>query len=217
MTRIWNFILHSQEKTEECATLKTQNSRLELDLVEANMKSTIGNNEQAEVHKMKEESEELLTRAKSIIFEKVKVCKNQELQIEALNAQVSSLKDVVSITKNLLEIRNVEVKHLQDQIDAMNGKVTAEKERQDLVHKKLENMIRMNADLKREYETQLCLFNALRERYSERELARGVVENMQNGTPASNTSTDTSTESTSKQEWVLMLSYKYKFNIVNLL
>lgn len=164
------------------------------------MKSAIGNNEQAEVHKMKEESEELLTRAKTIIFEKVKVCKNQELQIEALNAQVTSLKDVVAITKNLLEIRNVEVKHMQDQIDAMNAKVSAEKERQDLVHKKLESMIRMNADLKREYETQLCLFNALRERYSERELARGVVDHIRNGTSTSNTSTEASTESTSKQE-----------------
>lgn len=132
---------------------------------------------------MKEESEELLTRAKSIIFEKTKVCKNQELQIEALNAQVSSLKDVVSITKNLLEIRNIEVKHLQDQIDCMNAKVNAEKERQDLVHQKLEKMIRMNADLKREYETQLCLFNALRERYSERELARNVLNNATNGPP----------------------------------
>ncbi|XP_065169425.1 uncharacterized protein [Atheta coriaria] len=165
-----------QAKNEECEALKAKLARMELDLLEARMKSTQNQSEVDEIHKMKEISEELLTKAKSIIFEKVKTCKNQELQIEALNAQVTSLKDVVSITKNLLEIRNLEVTHLQDQINAMNGKIECEKERQELVHKKLEKMIRMNADLKREYETQLVLFNALRDRYQERELAKNLIE-----------------------------------------
>lgn len=48
-----------------------------------------------------------------MIFDKTKMIKNQELQIEALTSQVASLKDVVSITKDLLSIRNLEVTHLQ--------------------------------------------------------------------------------------------------------
>lgn len=120
----------------------------------------------------------MLTRAKGLIFEKTKICKNQELQIEALQQQVSSLKEVVAITKDLLDIRNVEVKHLQDRIECMESKVASEKERQELVHSKLERMVQMNADLKREYEAQLCLFNALRQKYSERELARNVLDEL---------------------------------------
>lgn len=38
---------------------------------------------------------------------------NQEKQINALNVQVSTLKEVVAITRDLLQIRNTEVKHLQ--------------------------------------------------------------------------------------------------------
>lgn len=38
---------------------------------------------------------------------------NQENQINALNNQVTSLKEVVSITRDLLQIRNMEVKQLQ--------------------------------------------------------------------------------------------------------
>ncbi|XP_017783618.1 PREDICTED: uncharacterized protein LOC108567581 [Nicrophorus vespilloides] len=181
-------------KIQECEELKALNSKLESELAEANKKAVQHNSETNEVHKMKIHSEEILTKAKAMIFEKTKICKNQELQIEALNAQVASMRDVVSITKNMLEIRSIEVKHLQDQIDCMNAKVDAEKERQTLVHQKLENMIRMNADLKREYETQLCLFNALRERYSERELAKDVLNDARTAiTPETTVTSETST------------------------
>lgn len=131
-----------------------------------------------DVDVLKTESEQTLTKAKGVIFEKVKVIKNQELQIEAYSQQIESLKDVVRITKDLLEIRNLEVKQLENKINCMEERMKAEKERQDLLHKKLEMMIRHNGELKREYETQLCLFTALRERYSERELAKGVIDDM---------------------------------------
>lgn len=131
-----------------------------------------------DVNVLKTESEQTLTKAKGVIFEKVKIIKNQELQIDAYSQQIESLKDVVRITKDLLEIRNLEVKQLENKINCMEEKMKAEKERQDLLHKKLEMMIRHNGELKREYETQLCLFNALRDRYSERELAKGVIDDM---------------------------------------
>lgn len=45
--------------------------------------------------------------------ERNRVVTNQESQINALNNQVTSLKEVVSITRDLLQIRNMEVKQLQ--------------------------------------------------------------------------------------------------------
>jgi hypothetical protein len=48
-----------------------------------------------------------------MIFDKTKMVKNQELQIEALTTQVQSLKDINLITKDLLEIRNSEVKAME--------------------------------------------------------------------------------------------------------
>nr|CAH7744605.1 unnamed protein product [Callosobruchus chinensis] len=131
-----------------------------------------------EVDALKTASEETLTKAKSMLFEKTKVIKNQELQIDAYKQQIDSLKDVVRITKDLLDIRNLEVKQLEGRLNVMDERTKAEREKQDLLHQKLENMIRYNGELKREYETQLCLFSALRERYSERELAKNVVDDL---------------------------------------
>lgn len=62
---------------------------------------------------MKKQSEEILTRAKGVIFDKTKLIKHQELQIETLTLQITSLKEVLAITKELLEIRNLEVQELQ--------------------------------------------------------------------------------------------------------
>ena len=56
---------------------------------------------------------QLLSKARGMIFDKTKMVKNQELQIEALTTQVQSLKDINLITKDLLEIRNSEVKAME--------------------------------------------------------------------------------------------------------
>lgn len=159
---------------EENNNLKNDKQKLELELSELRKNPA----DSTEVQIMKEQSEELLTKAKGIIFEKTKVVKNQELQIEALNQQVTSLKEVVSITKDLLDIRNLELKHLTDKLDVMEQKIAVERDRHEIMQKKMERMLEMNGDLKREYETQLVLFSALRERYNERELAKGVVEDL---------------------------------------
>ncbi|XP_050303408.1 uncharacterized protein LOC126741115 [Anthonomus grandis grandis] len=167
-----------QLKDTEIASLKEKLALAELEVAEAQKIKSNKSKQCEEVQALKTQSEGILTKAKSMIFENTKVIKNQELQIEALGQQNESLKDVVTITKDLLEIRNLEVKQLEAKITAMDGKVKAEKERQDLLHKKLETMIRHNGELKREYETQLCLFKALRERYNEKELAQGVVNDL---------------------------------------
>lgn len=165
-------------KDIEIASLNQKLELLQLEVAEAQKIKTEKNKQTEEVQALKTQSEGILTKAKAMIFENTKVIKNQELQIEALGQQNESLKDVINITKDLLEIRNLEVKQLENKIEAMENKVKAEKQRQDLLHQKLETMIRHNGELKREYETQLCLFNALRERYSEKELAKGVVNDL---------------------------------------
>lgn len=165
-----------QTVSEERDNEKAQVSKLEKDLAEALKLQVLP--EAQEIINLKHHSEDMLTRAKGLIFEKTKICKNQELQIEALQQQVSSLKEVIAITKDLLDIRNVETKHLQERLECLESKVANEKERHELVHSKLERMVQMNSDLKREYEAQLCLFNALREKYSERELARNVLHEL---------------------------------------
>lgn len=177
-----------QARTDERDDLRRQVAELQEQVVEAKkqtQKNTVDSNA---VDAIKQKSEDMLTRAKEVIFEKTKIMKNQELQIEALTQQVVSLKEVVRITKDLLEIRNIEVKHLQEKIDNVEDRINAEKERYNLMHSKLEKMVQMNSDLKREYETQLCLFSALRERYSERELARGVLNDLANENDSTSTS-----------------------------
>ncbi|ERL90447.1 tropomyosin [Dendroctonus ponderosae] len=201
-------------KDIEIASLNQKLELLELEVAEAQKIKTQKNKQTEEVQALKTQSEGILTKAKAMIFENTKVIKNQELQIEALGQQNESLKDVINITKDLLEIRNLEVKQLENKIEAMENKVKAEKQRQDLLHQKLETMIRHNGELKREYETQLCLFNALRERYSEKELAKGVVEDLrhdvanarleqrveQNGTPTVEANGDATASDAPKDE-----------------
>lgn len=162
-------------KDIEIENLKQKLAVMELEVAQVQKLKAQKSKENEEVQALKIQSEGILTKAKSMIFENTKIIKNQELQLEALGQQNESLKDVVRITKDLLEIRNLEVKQLEGKINTMEEKVKAEKTRQDLLHQKLETMIRHNGELKREYEAQLCLFNALRERYRERELAQGVV------------------------------------------
>lgn len=93
---------------------------------------------------------------------------SQENQINALNNQVTSLKEVVSITRDLLQIRNTEVKQLQTEVDSMERKIAEERDRHNAMISKMDAAMRLNADLKKEYETQLSLFQSLREKYGEK-------------------------------------------------
>lgn len=100
--------------------------------------------------------------------ERNRVATNQESQINALNNQVASLKEVVSITRDLLQIRNMEVKQLQTEVDNMEKKISEERDRHNVMINKMDAAMRLNADLKKEYETQLSLFQSLREKYGEK-------------------------------------------------
>ncbi|XP_014478899.1 PREDICTED: neurofilament heavy polypeptide-like isoform X2 [Dinoponera quadriceps] len=100
--------------------------------------------------------------------ERNQIVASQENQINALNNQVTSLKEVVSITRDLLQIRNMEVKQLQTEVDSMERKIAEERDRHNAMISKMDAAMRLNADLKKEYETQLSLFQSLREKYGEK-------------------------------------------------
>lgn len=95
----------------------------------------------------------LLSKVIDLLKEKTNVCLNLEKQNSALSmqvisrsrntffstvlrvdslrslSQISSLKDIVAITKNLLGIRNMEVENMQKDLNSLQDKITAEKER----------------------------------------------------------------------------------------
>lgn len=113
----------------------------------------------------KSEEDDLLTRAKELLFEKTKICKKQELQMEALNNQVLAIKDVLDVTKEMLNLRNIESDHLQSRFESMELRAKNEKDRYLLTEKKLAISKQKEAELTREYETQRNIFKDLRSTY----------------------------------------------------
>lgn len=66
---------------------------------------------------------------------------------------------MVSLTKDMLTIREVEVRDLTERMEAMDAKFKAEKDRKALMMKKMELSDQLNADLKSEYKAQKEIFN----------------------------------------------------------
>ncbi|XP_049871060.1 periplakin isoform X1 [Pectinophora gossypiella] len=166
--------LELKVREEEIDLLKARVKNLETELQAALSKPT-GKNQEI-IDSIKQQHEELLSKARGMIFDKTKMVKNQELQIEALTTQVQSLKDINQITKDLLEIRNGEVKAMEERFQAMDARFKAEKERHSLVLQRAQTSTNINDDLRKEYETQLAIFKELRERY-EQKVAALVAEN----------------------------------------
>lgn len=160
------------ELEREHASNQTKNTikKLEYDLSEASKSQarvaelekeieTLKNRtESQEIKKMRQKHDDLLTKAKELLFEKTKTNKQQELQIEAYKNQIGQLKDVVQITKDMLEIRSTEAKHLNTRFETIDLRLKAEKDRQALLEKKLQISQQLYADLKQEYAIQSGLF-----------------------------------------------------------
>lgn len=161
-------------REEEIDLLKARVKNLETELQAALSKPGPKNHEMIE--NIKQQHEELLSKARGMIFDKTKMVKNQELQIEALTTQVQSLKDINMITKDLLEIRNSEIKAMEDRLQAMEERFKTEKERYGLVLQRAQTSSNINDDLKKEYETQLKIFKELRSKY-EQKVEALVAEN----------------------------------------
>ncbi|XP_020283997.1 uncharacterized protein LOC109854858 isoform X2 [Pseudomyrmex gracilis] len=161
-----------RERTKECDTYRKKLDEAETKLAALQtscdaMTSREGVNENA-LQQSVEQLRGQLAQTALMYEERNRMVANQENQINALNNQVTSLKEVVSITRDLLEIRNVEVKQLQTEVDSMAKKITEERDRHNTMISKMDAAMRLNADLKKEYETQLALFQSLREKYGEK-------------------------------------------------
>ncbi|CAB3251333.1 unnamed protein product [Arctia plantaginis] len=179
--------LELKVREEEIDLLKARVRNLETELQAALSKPTGKNHEMIE--NIKQQHEELLSKARGMIFDKTKMVKNQELQIEALTTQVQSLKDINLITKDLLEIRNSEVKAMEDRLQAMEARFKAEKDRYGLVLERANTSTTLNQDLKKEYETQLAIFKELRQKYEQRVQALVAENNRLKETAQGGTST----------------------------
>lgn len=113
-------------------------------------------------------ADDLLLKAKELLFEKTKIGKRQEQQIAALNIQVQSLKEVLEVTKDLLDIRNAETAQLEIKMDTMDMRLKAEKEHQKLTVKKLDISKKLYDDLRTEYDCQSKIFKELRSNYEKK-------------------------------------------------
>lgn len=122
-----------------------------------------------------------LESVSSLLKEKNDKCFKQEKQIEALTIQVKSLKDVVLITKDLLNIRNIEVNHLKEDIESMQSVINSERDRHNQIIEKMERAIQINQQLKEEYQNQLKLFTELKMNYEKKlEVLAKENERLQN-------------------------------------
>lgn len=122
--------------------------------------------------KNKEEQEDLLIKAKSLLFEKTKVCKQQETRIDALKAQVESLKTVVQVTKDMVALKTAEMAHAETRWESLNLRAKAEKDRCTIFEKKFIIAQGVYDKLRAEYDTQRTIFQNLKESY---ELKIGVL------------------------------------------
>ena len=178
---------HFKERTEENENNKTQICSLEKELTKLKEvtkqqaeKISIGVGDSGvteqdspgqDVEKLTKENNDLqkaLCKSAELLKDKTEVCDSQEKRNTALTLQISSLKEVITITKDLLNIRNMEVKHLQSDVDSMESKIAEERQRHNAMTGKLSDAVKLNSNLKQEYEMQLKIFQDLKSKYEEK-------------------------------------------------
>lgn len=140
----------------------------DLEAFVANTIKSVDNSKESVAHVTLTELKNKLTETIMQLEDRGVIMANQEKQINALNIQVSTLKEVVAITRDLLQIRNKEVKHLQAEVDNMEARIAEEREKHNTMMSRMDDAVRLNSDLKKEYETQLNLFKDLRIKYDEK-------------------------------------------------
>jgi len=155
-------------KRLEVALSDAQKGQEKLAELEKEINALRSRSDSEDIKRLKQKHEDLLTKAKELLFEKTKTNKQQELQIEAYKNQIVQLKEVVAITKDMLEIRNSEAKHLNARFETIELRLKAEKDRQGLMEKKLDISKQMYVDLKQEYDIQSGLFKELQGGYAEK-------------------------------------------------
>ncbi|XP_017471972.1 PREDICTED: ribonuclease Y isoform X2 [Rhagoletis zephyria] len=127
-----------EQSLSENEQLKRRNTQLEQSLKQSVMLGGV------DAPKSRQEQEELLLKAKTLLFEKTKVCKQQEQQIEVLKTQVEAMKDVVQQW------------------------IKAEKDKCILTEKKLDISKGVYEKLRAEYDIQSKIFKDLKEVYEQK-------------------------------------------------
>lgn len=107
-----------------------------------------------EASKDKQDHEELLLRAKTLLFEKTKVTKQQEQQIATMKSQIEALKSVIQVTKDMVELKTTENEHMEARLSSAQQWIKAEKDKCAIVEKKLLISKGISERLKAEYDVQ---------------------------------------------------------------
>lgn len=118
--------------------------------------------------KTRQDQEELLLKAKTLLFEKTKVNKQQELTIATLKKQVEAMKDVVQVTKDMLALKTAECEHMQTRLDKSQLWIKAEKDKNIITEKKLVISKNVNDKLRAEHQVQTDIHKELREIYDQK-------------------------------------------------
>ncbi|XP_023171475.1 uncharacterized protein LOC111599884 [Drosophila hydei] len=118
--------------------------------------------------KSRQEQEELLLKAKTLLFEKTKVNKQQEQQIAVLKEQVESVKDVLQVTKDMLQLKTTECEHTQARLEKSQLWIKAEQDKCAITEKKLLISKSVYDKLRAEYDTQSKIFKDLKAAYEQK-------------------------------------------------
>lgn len=118
--------------------------------------------------KTRQDQEELLLKAKTLLFEKTKVNKQQEQQIATLKNQVDAMKDVVQVTKDMLNLKTAECDHMQTRLEKSQLWIQAEKDKCTITEKKLAISKSVYDKLKVEHELQTKIHRELKEVYEQK-------------------------------------------------
>lgn len=118
--------------------------------------------------KTRQDQEELLLKAKTLLFEKTKVNKQQEQQIASLKDQVLAIKDVVQVTKDMLNLKTAECEHMQARLDKSQLWIKAEQDKCAITEKKLIISKNVYEKLKQEHEIQTKIHKELKDVYEQK-------------------------------------------------
>lgn len=118
--------------------------------------------------KTRQDQEELLLKAKTLLFEKTKVNKQQEQTIATLKTQVEAMKDVVQVTKDMLNLKTAECDHMQVRLDKSHLWIKAEKDKCAIIEKKLEISKNVYDKLRSEHDLQTKIHRQLKEAYDQK-------------------------------------------------
>ncbi|KAF4518007.1 hypothetical protein B566_EDAN012748 [Ephemera danica] len=153
-----------QEARDACEDLETQ-----IKLEESHTKKTKWEmtSLQSHVDTLLKENDQLrndLTQISQTLTEAREKTTTNDLYVEKLTEQVKALKDVVSIGKQMLGMRDGEVEHLQRKVQNLEDMLETEREKNTV----LSTSFSPSPDLKKEYEAQLANFKSLKEIYTQR-------------------------------------------------